>query len=64
MDKQNRPEGLGKDDNLRSSEFYNRPGSTEHNDYRIGAKSKKISADKNNKKEDTAGEDKNIETGQ
>jgi hypothetical protein len=40
MDKKNNSEQQENYNAEQSSEFYNRPGSTEHNDYRINSKNK------------------------
>jgi len=46
-----------------SSEFYNRPGSTEHNDYRINSKNKNLSANTKEEKSSYENDDKNSEAG-
>ena len=58
MNKQERTEQENRD-LLRSSEFYNRPGSTEHNDYRISGGDKKLPVQKKDKMTGDKDPDKN-----
>jgi hypothetical protein len=51
MNKKDKVENQENRDNQQPSEFYNRPGSTEHNDYRISGKNENLSVDKKNKKD-------------
>jgi hypothetical protein len=60
MDNKNNPEQQ-ENRNEQSSEFYNRAGSTEHNDYHISGKNENLSAD-SNEKESSNEKDKNSET--
>lgn len=53
MDKNNNPAPGKEGSTQEASEIYNRPGSTEHNDYRIGGK-EDLSADKKKEKDKEA----------